>query len=232
MARIKNYGDEWKGKLTNTNFDNTLFEELRIKNARLEKLRFSNVHFKNCYLGFDTKYSNCQLVDCKFYGKYSSLGTSTNYINCEFLNCEFVGVELFNGQYYKECSFSGSMKNMILRDYSTKGTEGTQFDNCDLSNILFDTINIYGRNIFKNCKLPSKGIRLFDNTNDRLIQKADRICQKITSDEKLETEIIFKKSLKLGQNPIILDVLFLNSFFKTEESRNIFENVIQGSEIN
>jgi hypothetical protein len=60
--------------------------------------------------------------------------------------------------------------------------------------------------------------------------KAHEICSMISNLDKIESEIIFKRDLKSGQNPIILDNLFLDSFFKTPDSRKIFETIVSGFE--
>ena len=125
------------------------------------------------------------------------------------------------------------MKNSILNDKHPKiGNNETVFEVCDLTDLTFGNVNIYGKEIFRNCILPKQGIRLFDNQNDKLIERAEEICRNIDSDDKIDSAIVFKKDLKKGQNPLILDNLFLDSFFKTENSRKIFDEIIKGYELN
>ncbi|UII20539.1 hypothetical protein [Fulvivirga ligni] len=230
--RTKENKIEWTGKIKDKVFSDILFEELVVRKADLEKVEFKNVHFKNSYLGFDTKFLECVFIDCKFYGKYSSLGKPAKYIDCRFENCEFVGTDLFMGQYFHNCFMSGLMKNPILNDEHSKiHNNETVFKNCDLTDLTFDNVTIYGKEVFDNCKLPNSGIRLFDNLNDKLITRAEQICEDLNTDDKIESEMIFKRDLKTGQNPLILDNLFLESFFKTVNSRKIFEEIINGYEI-
>jgi uncharacterized protein YjbI with pentapeptide repeats len=46
----------------------------------------------------------------------------------------------------------------------------TYFKDCDLTNLIFDNVSFYGQNIFEKCILPKSGIRLFDNTDDKLMR--------------------------------------------------------------
>ncbi len=233
MNRTKEHKIEWYGKIKEKEFSNILFDELVVRKADICKVVFINTHFKNSYLGFDTNYSDCTFIDCKFYGKYSSLGAPAKYTGCRFENCEFIGTDLFRGQHFYNCVLSGLMKNPILNDKHPKvGNNETYFKDCDLTNLIFDNVSIYGQNIFDNCILPESGIRLFDNTDDKLIQNAEEICRKIDSEDKIESEIIFKRDLKKGQNPIILDNLFLDSYFKTENSKKLFDVIVKGYELN
>jgi uncharacterized protein YjbI with pentapeptide repeats len=233
MNRTKEHKIKWTGKIKGKEFSDILFDELVVRKADIKNVLFKNVLFKNSYLGFDSKYTDCTFIDCKFYGKYSSLGKPAKYIDCRFENCEFVGMDLFTGQHFYNCLLTGLMKNPILNDKHPKiENNETVFKSCDLSDLTFDNVSIYGKDIFDNCILPKSGIRLFDNTDDKLIQRAMEICNKIDSDDKIESEIIFKSDQKLGQNPLILDNLFLGSFFKTEDSRKIFDEIINGYELN
>ncbi|WP_431126905.1 hypothetical protein [Flagellimonas flava] len=232
MGRIKKHKIEWKGRIEGKEFVNILFEELTVMKAEVKKVVFKNVHFKNCYLGLESKYTDCVFIDCKFYGKYSSLGKPSKYFNCRFESCQFIGTDLFTGQHFYDCRLSGLMKNAILNDKHPKVKNNeTVFSNCHLADMTFDNVSLYGKSVFEDCIFPASGIRLYDNTNDRLIEKAEEICRKIETEDKVESEVIFRRTTKQGQNPIILDDLFLNSFFKTENSRKIFESIVSGHEL-
>lgn len=232
MKRTKEHKKEWSGRIKGKEFSDILFDELVVRKADIKNVVFKNVHFKNSHLGFDTEYSDCVFVDCKFYGKFSSLGKPAKYIDCRFENCKFVGIDLFTGQHFYNTFLSGLMKNSILNDKHPRiDNNETVFKDCNLTGVTFDNVNVYGKDIFENCELPKSGIRLFDNTDDNLINRAEEICSKIDTDDKLENEIIFKRDLKKGQNPLILDVLFLDSFLKTENSRKIFNEIINGHEL-
>lgn len=233
MKRTKEHKIDWSGRIEGKEFVDILFDELTVRKAEIKKVTFQNAHFRNCYLGFNSKYSDCTFIDCKFYGKYSSLGQPSSFKECLFKNCQFIGTDLFTGQHFYDCQLSGLMKNSILNDKHPKVSNNeTVFKNCDLSGLIFDNVSLYGKNVFDNCILPNKGIRLFDNTKDRLIEEAERVCGEIESDDKIESIVIFRKTVKQGQNPIILDELFLKSFFKTENSRRIFEDIVKGYELN
>jgi len=232
MKRITEYKTEWTGKIIGKEFSDILFDELVVRKADIEKVTFKNVHFKNSYLGFDSQYSNCVFDGCKFYGKYSSLGRPAKYKKCRFENCKFIGMNLFTGQHFYDCTFSGLMKNPILNDVHPKVENNeTEFKDCDLSDLIFDNVTIYGKNVFYNSIVPSSGIRLFDNSNNQLIKRAQDICESIETDDKIESQIIFQHNLKQGQNPIILDNLFLDSFFKTDRSKQIFNEIVKGYEL-
>ncbi len=233
MKRVKKHKIYWSGRIKGKEFANILFEELTVRNARITKVIFKNIHFKNCYLGFNSKYLDCTFIDCKFYGKYSSLVKPAQYTNCRFENCQFIGIDLFTGQHFYNCKLSGLMKNALLIDKHPKVKNNeTVFKNCDLTDLIFDNVSLYGKNVFENCLLPTSGIRLYDNANDGLIQRAEEVCREIETTDKIESEVIFRRTLKEGQNPLILDELFLNSFFKTENSRKIFESIVDGYELN
>ena len=140
---------------------------------------------------------------------------------------------MFTGQHFRDCFLSGLMKNPILNDKHPQiENNETVFKNCDLTDLVFDNVSVYGKDVFEKCILPKRGVRLFDNTGDKLIERAEQICRNINSDDKIESEIIFKKEQKGGQNPLILDKLFLDSVFKTENSRKIFDEIINGYELN
>ena len=220
------------GKITNQTYSEILFDGLIVRNARISKTRFSNIHFKNSYLGQSSEYVDCEFKNCKFFGKYSTLGFSTKYKNCNFLDCEFIGTTLFEAALFSNCIFSGKIKNAIIKDRKQKLFKKiVVFDHCDLSNIVFDNLSLYGKFGFENCVLPSKGIIKYKNENDSLIDRAAEICSKIDNSSKTESEVIFMKKLKSGQNPIILDKLFLDSFFPTDDSRRIFDTIVTGYEI-
>ena len=113
MNRTKENKIEWYGRIEDKVFADILFEELTVRKADIKRVLFRNVYFKNSYLGFNSNYSDCVFMDCKIYGKYSSLGKPAKYKNCRFENCEFVGMDLFTGQHFYDCQFTGLMKNFI-----------------------------------------------------------------------------------------------------------------------
>jgi hypothetical protein len=76
--------------------------------------------------------------------------------------------------------------------------------------------------------LPKKGLRIFKNIDDRLLTKAKEIYANIDSGEELDLEIIFRPSLKKGQDPIIFDEIFLRTFLKTNETKRLFELIVDG----
>lgn len=220
------------GKIIGLDYSDILFDGLLISKTKITKARFKNIQFKNSQLGYDSEYNDCEFSKCKFIGKYSTLGLLTKYTNCNFINCEFIGVSLFEGSKFYNCTFSGVIKNAIIRDskFGLLSKKTTVFNDCDLSCVIFDNLSLYGTGL-NNCVLPKNGIRKFKNDKDSLIDKAYEICSKINSQDKIESEIIFKRDLKSGQNPIILDDLFLETFFKTAESRHFFDTLVEGYEI-
>ena len=221
------------GKIAGQDFSDILFDELLVTKTKILNTKFRNIHFKNSQLGNDSEYDHCEFIKCKFYGKYSTLGLRTKYTNCTFVDCEFIGVTLFEGSKFYECNFTWLIKNTIIQDCKAGlfSKKIAVFNACDLSGVIFDNLSLYGSCGLNNCILPKKGIRKFRNDNDTLIDKAFEICSKIDSQDKIESEIIFKRELKSGQNPIILDNLFLDSFFKTPESKRIFDIIVDGFEI-
>jgi len=139
---------------------------------------------------------------------------------------------ILDGTTFTGCKFTGLFKNIILRDAQGEFKNmGTQFSNCDMEGLVFDNISIYGKNLFVNTKLPIGGLRLYANTNDSLIHRAKEICSKIDEDYKRESEVLFNEEIHSGQNPIIFDDLMINSFFKNDESRGLFDEIVNGYEI-
>lgn len=232
MKKIREYKAQWRGKIKARYISNTLFDGLSIRKAILKNVVFENVDFKNSSLGSKSKFYNCAFINCKFYGRLCSLGQPCTYVGCNFQNCNFTGTDLFRGQRYYDCVLSGRIKSAILNDKHPKVRHSeTMFIDCDLSQLIFDNVNIYGKNIFKNSILPHTGIRLFDNTNDSLLDKAKTILDTVETKAKIESKVIFLQCVKRGQNPIILDEIFLNSFFKTDESKRVFDTIINGHEL-
>jgi uncharacterized protein YjbI with pentapeptide repeats len=225
--------EKFMGKIIGQDYSNILFDELLIRKTKIKKTRFNNIHFKNSQLGYDSEYNDCEFLKCKFFGKYSTLGLSTIYRGCKFVDCEFIGETLFEGSKFYNCTLSGVIKNAIIKD-SKEGLLGKNiavFNDCDLSDMIFHKLSLYGKIGLNNCVLPNKGIRKFNNYNDSLIERANEICSKIGNLDKIESEVIFKKDLKSGQNPIILDDIFLASFFKTPNSKIVFDTIVNGFEI-
>lgn len=233
MGTIKKQKVVWRGRIEGKKIVNVVFDELTVQKAHIKRTIFKNVHFKNCQLGINSNYTDCLFVDCKFDGKNCSLGRSCSYTDCDFENSKFIGVDLFGGQNFYACKLSGLMRNSILSDnHPIVKNNATVFNNCNLTNLMFENISIYGKDVFNNCFLPLTGIKLFDNTNDRLIDRAEKICGEINNEDGIESLIVFKRELKQGQNPIILDDFFLNTFFESEDSRRLFKKIVQGYELN
>jgi hypothetical protein len=232
MRKIRK-DEKLTGKIVGQNYSDILFDELLISRSKILNSKFQNIHFKNSQLGNHSEYNDCIFIKCKFFGMSSTLGFSTKYTNCIFDECEFIGVTLFEGSKFYKCSFSGLIKNAIISDSKARlfGKKISVFNDCDLSEVTFDNLNLYGSIGLSSCINPKKGIRKFRNDNDSLIEKAIKVCSNILTQEKIETEVIFNRDLKSGQNPIILDVLFLDSFFKSSESRKIFESTVKEFEI-
>jgi hypothetical protein len=206
------------------------FDELIIRDATLSNINFANCQFKNSYMGFNSEYINCSFNNCTFAGKYSSFGSAqkniTRYTHCTFTDCKFKGLELFSGVKFEKCLFSGLFQNLILRGQSIN--RGVRFVDCDLKKVTFDNISIYGIDIFSNTELPSFGIRLYSNEENSLIERAKHICSKVAKNHRIEAEVIFDEGLHFGQKLIILDDNFMNTFFRTKESREVFDEIVAG----
>ncbi len=230
--RLERKQEKIKGRISNQHYSNILFDELQVSNSKISDSKFDNIHFKNFKLGDNSTYTNCEFKNCKFWGMYSSLGHRTKYINCSFVDCKFTGVLLFSRAGFYNCKFSGKIINAIIQDNKgglfSKTT--VTFNNCDLSDIIFENLSLYGRG-FNNCVLPLNGIRKFRNENDKLIERAETICSGVDSNDKIESEVIFERKKKCGQNPIIIDTHFLDSFFKSSKSKEIFDLIVGGFEI-
>jgi len=232
VAKTEKNNDDWTGPIENKIFKDIVFNELTIRKSKITNSTFSNCNFKNCYLGFDVQYLNCEFNKCKFDGKYSSLGRPAEYNNCKFIECQFVGSNLLEGVDFFSCTISGKIKNVILKDEHPKIENcRTTFKQCDLSTVIFDNVSIYGHQIFKDTLLPTTGIRSFDNVNDVLIKRAVQICSYIKDNSKIESEVIFRPTLRSGQDLIILDIPLINSLFADQSSKDLFEKIVDGYEL-
>lgn len=225
---------QWESNFSDKIFLNVLFDGLVIRNSTLTNIIFEKCQFKNSYLGFNNKYIDCIFVDCIFSGKYSSFGNPkgvvAKYSHCNFKNCDFKGLSLFEGVEFHKCMFSGIFHNIILRSEKF-ANHGVKFVSCDLKEVNFSNISIYGVNVFKDTILPTKGIKLYSNRNDELLEKAKRIYPKVEKNYRIESEIIFSEESVSGQSVIILDDCLINTFFKTKESREVFDKIIEGFSI-
>ena len=61
--RIEKHNETWTGEKIGAEYTHVLFEGLIARKAKILNTIFKNVHFKNCYLGFDSFYSNGWLCD-------------------------------------------------------------------------------------------------------------------------------------------------------------------------
>jgi len=220
------------GRLANKEFSFMLFDQCEIMFARIKNCRFDNVHFKHTNMGPNSRYKDCEFNGCKFWGAYSTLGPA-KYNNCKFIGCDFTGTMQFSSPVFFDCSFSGKITNAIIKGRSPGLFKKKKFvfNHCDLGDVIFDNLSLYGKFTFNNCILPRKGIRKFRNENDILIDRAAEMCSKINNDTKIESQVIFDRKLKSGQDPIILDEISLNSFFYSEDSRKLFETIVNGFQI-
>ena len=227
--RIKRTKEVITGSIDNELYSNILFDELIIRHANISSTTFQNTHFKNSHLGQGSIFTKVIFDKCKFLGKYSSLGSSdkgfTSFKNCTFQDCELVGLDILNGTSFLDCNFSGTFKNIILRDAQNLGTS---FINCDLLDTRFENISIYGKKIFRSTQLPKSGLLFLDNKNDTLLKRAYEIYSNITDDSKIESQVIFNPNTKSGQDIIILDSYFLDKFFKSEKAKKVFVEITSG----
>ena len=232
MPQTEKYKETWTGKISTKTYQDLTFVELIVRKSTIKDSIFADIQFKNCSLGLNTQYTNCEFSNCKFTGKYGSLGRPSEFHNCKFINCTFIGADMFEGVDFDNCIISGRIKNAIFKDDhpNVKNTR-TIFNNCDLSNLILDNVSIYGHEVFKKSILPKSGIRRFNNPNNILINRALQICSEIKDYSKYNSEVIFNPTLKSGQDPIILDELFLNSFFTNSNSKNLFEEIVLGYEL-
>ncbi len=230
--RLERKHEKIKGRIVNQHYSNILFVELHVSSSKIIDSKFDNVHFKNFQLGDNSTYTNCEFRNCKFWGMYSSLGNRTQYMNCNFVDCKFTGVLLFSRATFYNCKLSGKITNAIMQDNNGGlfSKNFVTFNECDLSDVTFENLSLYGKG-FNNCILPLNGIRKFKNDNDKLIDRAETICSGIDSQDKIESKIIFEREKKSGQNPLIIDTYFLDSFFKSPKSKEIFDSIVDGFEI-
>jgi uncharacterized protein YjbI with pentapeptide repeats len=220
------------GNITNQIFSNIVFEDLVIRDAKFENVSFENVDFKNCYLGFASQFLNSNFINCKFFGKYSCLGgvdgVPTLYQSCSFINCKIQGQELLSGTVFKDCEFSGVFKNLLIRETKVNQAGwGTSFVGCNLLDVVFDNLSIYGNIFFENTQLPKSGIILLNNANDILITRAKEIYSNQPAEIADTLSILFRDSIHSGQQILIFDNYFLDDFLKSDEIKRVFNIIIQ-----
>jgi hypothetical protein len=221
----------WDSNIRKKRFEGIAFRNLLIKNAILKDIVFEDCTFNNSNIGVNVKYINCQFEKCKFSGKSTYLGESSIFDNCRFYNCVFLGRNTFHGATFQGCTISGLLKNVYL--YGGKKPErrsGTSFKNCDLSGAVFKNVDIVGAGVFTESSLPSTGIRIFSNSYDSLVRKANNPA--IASDsESLEiVRTLFQINIKSNQDPIIFDTEYLKSILDTVAKRIMFEAIVDGFE--
>lgn len=220
----------WTGRLKNQFFEDKIFDELTVHSKIIENCGFINLEFKHSSLGLGTTYKNCRFTKCKFSGKYTSLGNQTDYIDCAIEDCIFQGNMIFTGSVFKNCRFSGKMKNNILINEKRFLSKPFKFENCDLKKLKFENVTFNGNGFFKCCQLPESSIRLFKNNNDVLIDYAlDRI-KGLDEESKNSLSIIFHKELRSGFDPFIVDIPFLQDFLN-KSGKVEFERIVKEFEI-
>lgn len=203
-----------KKSLRNQTFLDTTFDGLEVCSRKMIDCKFHNVHFKHSQLGNNTTYSNCKFTNCKIEGKYSTLGNPATYINCSFEDFNFKGNMIFMGAIFEHCQFSGSFSNNIFINEKRWFKKYSTFNNCDLSDVNFENITFNSVRTFKECKLPEKGIRLFRNDNNDLL---NFINSRQDSELTNSIRILFDSQLKQDQNPLIFDEVTLNTFLQSSE---------------
>jgi uncharacterized protein YjbI with pentapeptide repeats len=221
----------WTGEIENKEFSSIQFNELNIRDAKIQNCQFKNVEFKNCYLGFNSQYNNCSFENCKIHGKYSSLGNEASYNSCRFVNFTFIGLDIFTGQQFKDCKFSGKIQNAILIDKYPSEKRETFFERCDLTNLQFEHVNIYGRNIFRDCLLPTFGLRYFDNKNNILLNRIKTIENTFDRETLISVNALFRQEIYSLRDKIILDNPTIESILNNDDSRRLFEQLVNEFEI-
>ncbi len=223
---------KFEGNYENERFENIVFEELVIRNSIFKNVLFEKIDFKNSYLGFNVEFENCQFYNCKFFGKYSSLGTHSKYENCTFSNCSIVGIDILQGTHFKDCTLSGKIENSILNDFQEKIPNNyTIFENCNLQDIVLKNISIYGKNVFRNTKLPRESIRIFENKDNQLYTFALKKIDKIKDLNVTGLKTIFRDTSILDHELLILDEYLINSIFTDKTERILFESIVKDFEV-
>lgn len=220
------------GKFDQLIIENKVFDQLIVRNSKFFDSKFYNVHFKHSSIGIKSSYTNCDFVKCKFWGTNSHFGGPCVFTNCNFLDCNIRGNYILTNVTFINCTFRGKFINTILYSKTIKQPFGPiLFNNCDLSELGFENVSIKGSEIFNNCRLPKKSVRYFQNNNNELLEKSIKFCASNSSQIALVSSILFDKELSINQNPIMFDDTLLSTIFDSEESRNLFERIVDGFEI-
>jgi uncharacterized protein YjbI with pentapeptide repeats len=233
--KIEICNEYWMGhppfrhKVNGKKFINVMFDNLIIKYARVINCSFERCEFKNCYIGFDVKYQNCTWNKCNFHGQYSAFGTPSYFTNCRFENITMRSISM-DGCTFINCVISGKLRNMIWRGKYSPALGKLAFINCDLSDALFNNINIYAGIDFSNTILPTTGIRVFANSDGTFSKALHEAGEDLDGDDKITLQVLGLKECYSKQDPVIFDIETLQ-LIKTDISRNAFEKVAKDFEI-
>jgi uncharacterized protein YjbI with pentapeptide repeats len=240
-------------------FNELIIREAHIKNTEFKNIHFQNCYlgFNSNY--YDCTFKKCKFYG-KYSSLGSVKGNFTVYDSCNFIDCSFTGMTILEGTKFLNCKFSGLFKNIILRDCEDRTIKaetssnksvfsnffrslisgvakdhqfimGTNFTLCNMEDLIFQNMSIYGKKLFINTKMPKKGLRLYRNSNDDLIRRAKEKCTIINDEYKSKFEVIFWEETHSGQEIIILDDYLIESFFDSSTSRKIFDDLVKGYEI-
>lgn len=213
--------------LANEKFESITYDNLNITSRRVKKCQFEHVNFKNCSLGSETIFRKCIFINCNFSGRYSSFGTKTKFIDCIFQDCVIKGNTILWGSNFQNCTLSGTLSNVILRNEKSLFLKSYKFKNCDLRHLMFNNVAFNGNRFFKNCKMPNESLRIFKNDNDELI---DKVLDLTSKNDSNGLRIIFDKTLRTKFNPFIIDKPFIQEFLNQDELV-LFESLVAEYEI-
>jgi hypothetical protein len=238
MHNIENIeGLFYTGKYSNVLFETKHFMNVVFKKSVFTNCAFSNCIFENCNIGHETKFLNTIFSNCKFYGKYSSLGNpigkSAFYYKSNFINVDITGMNILDGCIFEKCIISGKLKNTILRDIKKENNNwGVQFNKCNLSDLIFNCVSVYGKHIFVKTILPQNNLIIINNKNNSFINICMKQLSILPENKILNISTLLEIESKKYLDTLIIDIFLLDSILTDPFEKELFirfatENIIE-----
>ena len=152
------------------NFSRCDFTEVRQWDCVYKNCKFNNTKFINATMGKNVEYFNCQFEKSKLNGKYFSFGHKSVFNGCSFEKCDIKSTRILS-VIFRECSFSSKLTNTRFSG-KTEAKVSTEdghlefpatFINCNLSNSIFEELEIMDGAILIDTLLPNQYHQRFNN---------------------------------------------------------------------
>ncbi len=154
----------------NCNFIHCDFTEVRQWNCSYKNCKFGNTNFYNSTMGTMVEYFDCQFQKSKLYGRSFSFGYNSKYNRCSFEKCIINSTWILSVT-FKDCVFSSRLTNIRFsgEKEAKVSTEMRKLEfpatflNCNLSNSIFEDLEIMDGAILMETLLPNQHFERFNN---------------------------------------------------------------------